>query len=1081
MPEVTELARIFPRTIQDMVAISALPAAWVNLQPLQIAESLAEFLQTALGLELVYLRLPDGEGPHGDLARTPQGQLADAAQIGRALAPILERGAADTALSLDNPIREGSVQCVRIPIRWETREWILVAASRRPDFPTIEDRLVLSVAPNHAATVLARNLAEASLRESEARYRSVIASMQEGIVVYAADGAVRSCNAASQRILGLTEDEMKGRTLLDPRWRAIHEDGSPFANETFPAMVTLRTGQPCSQVVMGVCKKDGSVAWLSINTEPLFQPDIAVLSGVVATFVEITARKQTEEALRASEHRLRSLTNALPQLIWTCLPNGDFEYLSPQWREYTGMPESEIAARGWVSLVHPDEAERTHAGWLLALQRGVDFAFDHRLRAADGTYCWFHTSARPVRDAAGVVINFLGTSTDVTELREAKEAAESANRAKDEFLANVSHEIRTPMNAILGMTELTLDSELGPEQRAWLSTVKSAGDELLGIIDSLLDFAKVAANKLELDRAELSLQAELADILRALAVRAHRKGLELVGDVADDVPDRVIGDAVRLRQVLINLMGNAIKFTSEGEVVVTVEAAERSADEVLLRFAVRDTGIGIPPEKQGVIFEPFSQEDTSTTRRYGGTGLGLTIASRLAALMRGSIQVASEPGKGSTFTFTARLGRPRDEGPCVSADGAGAPTPALPDRLRVLVVDDNRTSRLTLEHWLRSWRVDVTTVGDGLSAVDALWDGIVSARPYQVVLLDAGMPRIDGAAIAAQIRERGRLAGVRIVMMTSAGRPPDDPRSRNADVSICKPLLKTELPGILLQALDDRGRPGPPPVALGPAPVTSAEIPLAPEASLRVLVAEDNDFNAELVRELLRRRGHRPHMVGSGTDVLSLLQVAQFDVLLLDLHMPGLDGFQVIERIRAGERATGGHLPVIALTARSRPEDRDRCLAAGMDGFLAKPIDRNALWSEIERLAPVWLDAGVLLAACGGDAQVLQALKNAVREYLPQVLGRVEDALRCGDAAALREAAHSLLGAVATVSSSAGRAASAIEDAAAEGSLSRAGPHVEQLKGIVRSILAGIGTVTLEQLQTLADRRARAAKDGGDR
>src|SRR5262245_23748491 len=317
--------------MRDMVALSALPAAWVKLEPLQIADRLAEVLQTTLGLEFVYLRLPESDDGMAEVARTRQGKRADAAVIGRALAPILERGATDSGFSFANPVGTGTVRCVRIPIRWESHEWILVAASSRAGFPATEDRLVLGVSTNHAATVLARNFAE--------------------------------------------------------------------------------------------------------------------------------------EALHESEHRWRSLTNALPQLIWTCRPDGSFEYLSQQWREFTGIPESEIAARGSFYLLPPDEAEQNHANWLRSLQGGTDFAFDHRMRAADGTYRWFHTSARPMRDDAGSVIKWLGTSTDVTELREAKEAAESANRAKDEFLANVSHEIRTPMNAILGMTELTLDSQLGDEQR----------------------------------------------------------------------------------------------------------------------------------------------------------------------------------------------------------------------------------------------------------------------------------------------------------------------------------------------------------------------------------------------------------------------------------------------------------------------------------------------------------------------------------------------------------------------------------------------------------------------------------------
>ena len=437
---------------------------------------------------------------------------------------------------------------------------------------------------------------------------------------------------------------------------------------------------------------------------------------------------------------------------------------------------------------------------------------ENRIRHKDGSYHWLLTLGKAMRDASGRPVRLIGTVQDITDrkrleeaLLRAKEAAEAANRSKDEFLANVSHEIRTPFGAILGMTELVLETPLTDDQRQCLEMVKSAADNLLGLVDDLLDFEKVEAGKLELVPADFSLRAMMSDALRALTVRARMKGLELVDNAEPDVPDTLVGDAGRLRQVLLNLIGNAIKFTRHGEVAVRVEVADGPAtgDEVVLRFTVRDTGIGIPPEGQERIFRAFEQADSSTTREFGGTGLGLTIAARLVGLMGGEIGVESEPGRGSTFAFTARLGR-------------------------------------------RSHPLEQ-----------------VVSRPSDV---------------------------------------PDEAASTNV------------------------------------------------AAPLRILVAEDSEFNSRHLERLLGRRGHVVRVATDGREALDLVDEAAFDLLLLDLHMPELDGFHVVRTIRERERAAGGHLPVIALTARARPEDRERCLAAGMDDYLSKPVRAAELFATIDRV-----------------------------------------------------------------------------------------------------------------------------------
>jgi CheY-like chemotaxis protein/HPt (histidine-containing phosphotransfer) domain-containing protein len=601
--------------------------------------------------------------------------------------------------------------------------------------------------------------------------------------------------------------------------------------------------------------------------------------------------------------------------------------------------------------------------------------------------------------------------------------------------------------------------------------------------------------------------------------------LELVSDVAPDVPDALVGDAGRLRQVLLNLIGNAIKFTDHGEVVVRVEIVSGELvsgewSEVLsgtthnspvtahqsslttLRFTVRDTGIGIPKEKQGRIFRAFEQEDTSTTRRYGGTGLGLTIASRLVSLMGGSIAVESEPGRGSVFAFTAQLGRQPHE-----REPAAAQPPVLVHGLPVLIVDDNAMNRQILDGWLRGWQMKPAAVGDGLSALDALWHCAACGRPYALVLLDARMPDVDGLALVAQIRQRSELSDTRIILLTSGDRPGDLARSRalRVDAYLLKPVQQDELLETIYRVMSrpvqdkETGRKGDKetgrqgdrePRSDGDgdrrAPVSLSR--------LRILVAEDNEFNAQLLEQLLGRRGHRVRVAHDGREALSLVEERSFDLLLLDVHMPELDGFQVVEAIRERERGTEAHLPVIALTARARPEDQERCLAAGMDDFLAKPIHAASLWEAIDRaverneggrgkdgqqgsaLAPSssahpssiedgLIDAGVLMAACGGDAGILEKICQAFRARLPDQLRAVRDALRQRQAPRLREAAHKLCGMLAAFSTAAGGAASELEDYAAQDQLEEAAPLLAQLETMTEKLMRAASGLSLEVLR----------------
>jgi PAS domain S-box-containing protein len=788
----------------------------------------------------------------------------------------------------------------------------------------------------------------ADLKQAEEKYHGIFEEAIVGIFQTTPEDRFLSVNPAMARMLGYDSPEEMLTSLHDVVSN-LYVD--PARREEFKLLMNeLGVVERFEFRVHG---REGREFWISENARAICDTAGTVLY-YVGSMEDITERKRAEEALLAERQLLRTLIDNMPDYIYVKDAASRFLVANRHLAEVMGRqgPEDLIGKTDFDFF--PRELAAAYFSDEQVIIQSGQALVNHEEKTTDaaGNERWLLTTKVPLRDNSGKVVGIVGMGHDIThrkeeerEAQKAREAAEAANRAKSEFLANMSHEIRTPLNGIVGMTDLALDTELTPEQKEYLDTVKLSADTLLTVINDILDFSKIEAGKIDLEVSDFDLRDALESALKTVAVRADEKGLELLCEVAPDAPEQVRGDSTRLRQVLLNLVGNAIKFTERGEVAVQVRVETFEGKECLLRFTVADTGIGIPPAKQELIFKPFSQADATTTRKFGGTGLGLTISTRLVEMMGGKIWVESEMGQGAQFHFTLRLGKAD-----AKATQAAGVSPEIVRGIKALVVDDNRTSRRILTGMLQRWGMNPVSVEGGEEALVELSLAQEAGQPYELALTDMHMPVMDGFTLLQRIRENPSLSPATIIMLTSTGRPGDTQHclELGAAAYLLKPIRQAELREAIAKAL----------LASGPEKAMRTIAPRPPEDArepasvLRVLLAEDNAVNRRLAMRLLEKRGHHIVLAANGREALEAMGKESFDLVLMDVQMPEMDGFEATAAIRQKERSSGMHLPVIALTAHAMKGDRERCLAAGMDGYLAKPINPEELDHLLHKFAP---------------------------------------------------------------------------------------------------------------------------------